>query len=36
MISVMNKHGGFLVARFLLAEKVPVIFTLCGGHIAAI
>ena len=32
----MNKHGGYLVARFLAAERVPVIFTLCGGHIAAI
>jgi thiamine pyrophosphate-dependent acetolactate synthase large subunit-like protein len=33
---MMNKHGGYLVARFLAAEQVPVIFTLCGGHIAAI
>ena len=32
----MDKHGGYLVARFLAAERVPVIFTLCGGHIAAI
>jgi acetolactate synthase-1/2/3 large subunit len=32
----MNKHGGYLVARFLAAERVPVIFTLCGGHIASI
>ncbi len=32
----MNKHGGHLVARFLAAERVPVIFTLCGGHIASI
>src|SRR5437867_2491043 len=32
----MNKHGGYLVARFLATEHVPVIFTLCGGHIAAI
>ncbi|MBI3462078.1 MAG: hypothetical protein HY000_03325 [Planctomycetes bacterium] len=32
----MNKHGGYLVGRFLAAERVPVIFTLCGGHIAAI
>jgi acetolactate synthase-1/2/3 large subunit len=32
----MNKHGGHLVARFLADERVPVIFTLCGGHIAPI
>jgi acetolactate synthase-1/2/3 large subunit len=32
----MNKHGGYLVARFLAAERVPVVFTLCGGHIASI
>ena len=32
----MDRHGGYLVARFLAAERVPVIFTLCGGHIAAI
>jgi acetolactate synthase-1/2/3 large subunit len=31
-----TRHGGYLVARFLAAERVPVIFTLCGGHIAAI
>ncbi len=36
IIAAMNKHGGYLVARFLAAERVPVIFTLCGGHIAAI
>ncbi len=32
----MNKHGGYLVARSLAAERVPVLFTLCGGHIASI
>src|SRR2546422_4769582 len=32
----MNQHGGYLVARFLASERVPLIFTLCGGHIAAI
>lgn len=32
----MNKHGGYLVARFLAAERVPILFTLCGGHIAPI
>src|SRR5262245_16153537 len=32
----MDRHGGHLVARFLAAERVPVVFTLCGGHIASI
>jgi acetolactate synthase-1/2/3 large subunit len=36
IISAMDKHGGYFVARFLAGERVPVIFTLCGGHIAAI
>ncbi len=32
----MNMHGGRLVARVLKNEKVSHLFTLCGGHIAAI
>src|SRR5579862_2994161 len=29
-------HGGRLVARALSAERVPFIFTLCGGHVMPI
>src|SRR5258708_21975271 len=29
-------HGGWLVAKFLKREGVKVVFTLSGGHIAAI
>ena len=29
-------HGGKVVARALAAEKVPFVFTLCGGHVMSI
>ena len=32
----MDSHGGEVVARFLAEQRIPHLFTLCGGHIAPI
>jgi acetolactate synthase-like protein len=33
---MIEKHGGILATRVLVAQKVPHLFTLCGGHISPI
>ncbi|MDJ0988865.1 MAG: thiamine pyrophosphate-binding protein, partial [Desulfobacterales bacterium] len=32
----MEPHGGDVIARFLEERRIPVVFTLCGGHISPI